>query len=49
MYRDTKNNDWRMEVVDIRDSLGAAYGLEDYFKKLIELKPDPVLNYIFKR
>ena len=48
MYRDTKNNDWRMEVVDIRDSLGAAYGLEDYFKKLIELKPDPVLNYIFK-
>ena len=48
MYRDTKNNDWKMEVVNIRDSLGAAYGLEDYFKKLIELKPDPVLNYIFK-
>ena len=48
MYRDTKNNDWRMEVMDIRDSLGAAYGSEDYFKKLIELKPDPVLNYIFK-
>ena len=48
MYRDTKNNDWRMEVVDIQDSLGAAYGLEDYFKKLMELKPDPVLNYMFK-
>ena len=37
MYRDTKNNDWRMEIVDIKDSLGSAYGLEDYFKKLMEL------------
>ncbi|MDC1284024.1 VCBS repeat-containing protein [Saprospiraceae bacterium] len=48
MYRDTKNNDWRMEIVGIKDSLGSAYGLEDYFKKLMELEPDPVLNYMFK-
>ena len=48
MYRDTKNNDWRMEVLDIKDSLGADYGLQDYFDHLMKLEPDPVLNYMFQ-
>lgn len=48
MYRDTKNNDWRMEILDIQDSLGADYGLDDYFDHLMKLKPDPVLNYMFR-
>ena len=48
MYRDTKNNDWRMDILDIQDSLGSEYGLDAYFDHLMKLKPDPVLNYIFK-
>jgi len=48
MYRDTKNNDWRMEIVAIQDSLGSEYGINDYFDHLMKLEPDPVLNYMFK-
>lgn len=48
MYRDTKNNDWRMELVHIKDSIGAQYNVGHYYDHLMKLEPDPVTNYVFK-
>ncbi len=46
--KDTKNNDWRIELDSIRNAKGASYTPADYFEHLKNAEVNPVPNQIFK-
>lgn len=46
--KDTKNNDWKNELIALRNRKGAAYSPADYFEHLKKADVNPVPNQIFK-
>lgn len=46
--KDTKNNDWKNELVEIRNRKGSAYSPADYFEHLKKANVNPVPNQIFQ-
>ncbi|MBT6029418.1 MAG: VCBS repeat-containing protein, partial [Crocinitomicaceae bacterium] len=46
--KDTKNNDWKNELIELRNRKGSAYSPADYFEHLKKADVNPVPNQIFQ-
>ena len=46
-YRDTKDNDWKNQLSEIRESKGDDYAPEDYYKQLLKARSVPVDNRLY--